>query len=114
MMIFLSACGSTSQVSANEATPVAEKSSPVKESKSDKNLYKGAGLVIAVTSSEVRNGGKSESWIPQFFQDSITGNFAKYSKMTVLDRANENLTKAEQELSDRERSQCGNQWNSWK
>ena len=100
MMIFLSACGSTSQVSANEATPVAEKSSPVKESKAGKNLYKGAGLVIAVTSPEVRNGGKSESWMPQFFQDSITGNFAKYSKMTVLDRANENLTKAEQELSE--------------
>ena len=75
MMIFLSACGSTAEVS--EAAPTTEKSSSVKETKSDKNLYKGAGLVIAVTAPEVRNGGKTESWMPQFFQDSITGNLAK-------------------------------------
>ena len=98
MMIFLSSCGSTAEVS--EAAPTTEKSSSVKETKSDKNLYKGAGLVIAVTAPEVRNGGKAESWMPQFFQDSITGNLAKYSKMTVLDRANEDLTKAEQELGE--------------
>lgn len=98
MMIFLSACGSTAEVS--ESAPTTEKSSSVKETKSDKNLYKGAGLVIAVTAPEVRNGGKAESWMPQFFQDSITGNLAKYSKMTVLDRANEDLTKAEQELGE--------------
>ena len=98
MMIFLSSCGSTAEVS--EAATTTEKSSSVKETKSDKNLYKGAGLVIAVTAPEVRNGGKAESWMPQFFQDSITGNLAKYSKMTVLDRANEDLTKAEQELGE--------------
>lgn len=98
MMIFLSSCGSTAEVS--EAAPTTEKSSSVKETKSEKNLYKGAGLVIAVTAPEVRNGGKGESWMPQFFQDSITGNLAKYSKMTVLDRANEGLTKAEQELGE--------------
>ena len=98
MMIFLSSCGSTAEVS--EATPTTEKSSSVKETKSEKDLYKGAGLVIAVTAPEVRNGGKAESWMPQFFQDSITGNLAKYSKMTVLDRANEDLTKAEQELGE--------------
>lgn len=98
MMIFLSACGSTAEVS--EAAPTTEKSSSVKETKSEKDLYKGAGLVIAVTAPEVRNGGKAESWMPQFFQDSITGNLAKYSKMTVLDRANEDLTKAEQELGE--------------
>ena len=97
-MIFLSSCGSTAEVS--EAAPTTEKSSSVKETKSEKNLYKGAGLVIAVTAPEVRNGGKGESWMPQFFQDSITGNLAKYSKMTVLDRANEDLTKAEQELGE--------------
>lgn len=98
MTIFLSACGSTAEVS--EAAPTTEKSSSVKEIKSEKDLYKGAGLVIAVTAPEVRNGGKAESWMPQFFQDSITGNLAKYSKMTVLDRANEDLTKAEQELGE--------------
>ena len=98
MMIFLSSCGSTAEVS--EAATTTEKSSSVKETKSEKDLYKGAGLVIAVTAPEVRNGGKAESWMPQFFQDSITGNLAKYSKMTVLDRANEDLTKAEQELGE--------------
>lgn len=98
MMIFLSACGSTAEVS--NVAQTTEKSSSVKEIKSEKDLYKGAGLVIAVTAPEVRNGGKGESWMPQFFQDSITGNLAKYSKMTVLDRANEDLTKAEQELGE--------------
>lgn len=98
MMIFLSSCGSTAEVS--NVAQTTEKSSSVKEIKSEKDLYKGAGLVIAVTAPEVRNGGKGESWMPQFFQDSITGNLAKYSKMTVLDRANEDLTKAEQELGE--------------
>ena len=98
MMIFLSSCGSTAEVS--NVAQTTEKSSSVKEIKSEKDLYKGAGLVIVVTAPEVRNGGKGESWMPQFFQDSITGNLAKYSKMTVLDRANEDLTKAEQELGE--------------
>lgn len=97
MMVFLASCGSTSQVRESSAT--AEKSSS-KESKSDKNLYKGAGLVIAVTSPQIRNASQNSAWIPQFFQDSLTGNFARYSKMTVLDRSNENLIKAEQELSE--------------
>ena len=65
MMIFLSSCGSTAEVS--EAATTTEKSSSVKEIKSEKDLYKGADLVIAVTAPEVRNGGKGESWMPQFF-----------------------------------------------
>ncbi len=99
--LFLASCGSTSSVDTASADGAAAQSvKSAKASASDKNLYKGAGLVIAVTAPEVRNGSKGDDWMPQFFQDSITGNFAKYSKMTVLDRANENLTKAEQELSE--------------
>lgn len=99
MMIFLSACGSTSQVS-ETATPTTEKSLSEKENSADKNQYKGEGIAIAVTSPQIRNANQNSVWIPQFFQDSLTGNFARFSKMTVLDRSNENLIKAEQELSE--------------
>lgn len=62
--------------------------------------YKGEGLVIAVTAPELSNGSKDDSWIPQYFQDSITGKFARFSKMTVVDRKNESMIKIEQELSE--------------
>lgn len=65
-----------------------------------KLLYKGEELVIAVTSPEIRNTLKTDEWLPQYFQDSLTGNFARYSRMKVLDRKNESLIKAEQELSE--------------
>ena len=98
---FLASCGTTSQASKTAQT--AEESSPAisaNAGKGDKTLYKGAGIAIAVTSPQIRNASQNIAWIPQFFQDSITGNLAKYSKMTVLDRANESLIKAEQELSE--------------
>lgn len=66
----------------------------------EKNMYKGEGLVIAVPAPELSNGGKDDSWIPQYFQDSITGKFAQFSKMTVVDRKNESMIKIEQELSE--------------
>lgn len=65
-----------------------------------KKLYKGEGLVIAVTSPNFSNASDNDSWIPQYFQDSLTGKFVQFSKMTVLDRKNESLIKAEQELSE--------------
>lgn len=91
ILMCLISCGTTSQVSEG----VGEK-----ETKTQKNLYKGSGLVIAVALPQTRNVGQQAAWIPLYFQDSLTGNFSRYSKMTVLDRTNENLIKAEQELSE--------------
>ena len=59
----------------------------------------GKGLVIAVPAPSMSGGSQANSWMPQLFQDLITADLAKYSAMTVLDRLNESLILAEQELS---------------
>ncbi|GHV67742.1 hypothetical protein AGMMS49928_05470 [Spirochaetia bacterium] len=59
----------------------------------------GKGIVIAVPPPNMSNQTSANAWIPQLFQDIITGNLARFSAMTVLDRKNEKLTLAEQELS---------------
>ena len=65
-----------------------------------KELYKGKGIDIAVLQPEISEIEKNEEWISQYFQDSLTTKLSRFSKMTVLDRKNENLIKAEQELSE--------------
>jgi len=60
----------------------------------------GKGIVIAVPAPALRGAGSADSYMPQFFQDIITGNLAKFSAMTVLDRANESLAIAEQKRSE--------------
>lgn len=97
LCLILISCSTTSQLkndSSNSEIPLK------KENKVSKNLYKGKDLVIAVTIPQGRDIEQKELWILQYLQDSITGKFAKYSKMTVLDRSNEKLIKAEQELSE--------------
>jgi len=59
----------------------------------------GRGIVIAVPSPVMQNPSPANNWIPQLFQDIITGDMARFSAMTVLDRRNEALTLAEQQLS---------------
>jgi len=59
----------------------------------------GKGIVIAVPTPVMRNSTTADNWMPQLFQDLITGDIARYSAMTVLDRVNEKLVMAEQELS---------------
>ena len=59
----------------------------------------GKGLVIAVPAPAISGSSKSDSWMPQLFQDLITADLARYSAMTVLDRLNESLVLAEQQLS---------------
>lgn len=63
-------------------------------------MYKGKGIAIAVCQPEISGTAKNEEWISQYFQDSLTTKFSRFSKMTVLDRKNESLIKAEQELSE--------------
>jgi TolB-like protein len=59
----------------------------------------GKGLIIAVPSPSMSGSNQTNNWMPQLFQDIITGDLAKYSAMTVLDRRNESLVLAEQQLS---------------
>lgn len=96
-LIFLISCGTTTQI---KQESVSQEKKFLKENKSEKKLYKGEGLVIAITVPKSRNLSNEKDWIPLYMQDSLTGNFAHYTKMTVLDRSNENLIKAEQELSE--------------
>jgi hypothetical protein len=59
----------------------------------------GRGITIVVPAPTIQNHSASEAWIPQLFQDSITGNLVRCSAMTVIDRANEQLILAEQNIS---------------
>jgi hypothetical protein len=59
----------------------------------------GKGMVIAVPAPALQNSTKADAWMPQLFQDIITGDLARYSAMTVLDRSNEQIVLAEQSLS---------------
>jgi TolB-like protein len=57
------------------------------------------GITIVVPAPGIQNHSSSDAWIPQLFQDTITGDFVRYSAMTVIDRANEQLVLAEQSIS---------------
>ena len=97
LCLILISCSTTAQLKNDSSN---SEISLEKENKASKNLYKGKDLVIAVTIPQGRDIGQKELWILQYLQDSITGKFAKYSEMTVLDRSNEKLIKAELELSE--------------
>jgi hypothetical protein len=60
----------------------------------------GKGVIVAVPAPIIRNGTIADNWMPQFIQDLITGDLARFSAMTVLDRVNEQLAIAEQQLSE--------------
>jgi CRISPR/Cas system CSM-associated protein Csm2 small subunit len=59
----------------------------------------GKGITIVVPAPAIQNQSVSDRWIPQMFQDSITGDLVRCSAMTVIDRANEQLVLAEQSIS---------------
>lgn len=62
---------------------------------------RGEGLSVAVSAPVVRGADVEKwQWISQYFQDSLTGNFARYSAMRVVDRTNEKMIIAEQKLSE--------------
>jgi len=70
--------------------------------KSDKPVYTGnggKGITIVVPTPQMQNPTINDNWMPQLFQDLITGDLSRYSAMTVLDRLNEKLVLAEQNLS---------------
>lgn len=100
IFVFFTSCASTSTKNNVSQNSSVSASLDYLETKPTKNSYKGKDLVLAVTPPVLNNDSKSNSWIPQYFQDSLTGKFAQFSKMTVLDRKNELLIKAEQELSE--------------
>ena len=55
---------------------------------------------IAVREPKGVNLGDGADWIPLFIQGVITTNFQQYSGMTVIDRQNVDMVKAEQKLSE--------------
>jgi hypothetical protein len=59
----------------------------------------GKGITIVIPAPAMRNVTGIDDWMPLFFQDRITGDFAKFSAMTVIDRLNEQMILAEQNLS---------------
>ena len=77
-------------------TAKGEEKNSSKASKTE-SLYKGKGLAIAVLPPELRGG---DPWMKQSFQDNLTSLLAGYTDMTVLDRKNEDLIIAQQELSE--------------
>ena len=59
----------------------------------------GKGIVIAVPAPVLQGGTRADDWMSQHLQDLITGDLARYSAMTVIDRQNEQMAIAEQNLS---------------
>jgi hypothetical protein len=55
----------------------------------------GKGITIMVPAPVIQNHSAADAWIPQLFQDTITGDLVRYSAMTVIDRANVELVLAE-------------------
>lgn len=55
---------------------------------------------IAVPAPKAVNLGDDTEWIPLFIQGVITSNFQQYSGLTVIDRQNADMVKAEQKLSE--------------
>ncbi len=68
--------------------------------KAEKPQYKGDGVRIAISVPSFGDNSEEKNWIPFYVQDSLTRNFAHYTKMTVLDRTNESVIKAELLLSE--------------
>jgi len=59
----------------------------------------GKGITIAVPRPVMQNSTRADNWMPQLFQDLLTGDLAKFSAMKVIDRANEQMVLAEQNNS---------------
>ena len=55
---------------------------------------------IAVPAPKGVNLEDGADWIPLFIQGVITSNFQQYSGLTVIDRQNADMVKAEQKLSE--------------
>ena len=101
--VILASCASNSVSAASSESKDSGQtmfSENISSGNSQKNLYKGKGIAVAVCQPEISVTAKNEEWISQYFQDSLTTKFSRFSKMTVLDRKNESLIKAEQELSE--------------
>ena len=59
-----------------------------------------ADNAIAVTAPKAVNIGTDGEWIPLFVQGVITANLAQYSGLTVIDRQNADMVRAEQKLGE--------------
>jgi hypothetical protein len=65
-------------------------------------MYTGNGVRgtrLAVAAPTGKNLAADEAWLPLYVQGMLTGNFNKYSAMTIIDRQNMDKVEAEQSLS---------------
>jgi TolB-like protein len=100
-LIFLSSCQSSNN--APSSSPSRASSEPASTTQRAREpLYNGdggRGIVIAVPTPAMQNSTRADNWMPQLFQDLITGDMARFSAMTIIDRSNEQMVLAEQTLS---------------
>lgn len=90
-LIILTACSTFSGMPNSEVNDSMNDSQNNRQI-SDKPVYSdngGKGITIAVPTPQMHNLTINDNWMPQFFQDLITGDLSRYSAMTVLDRLNE-------------------------
>jgi hypothetical protein len=80
LVISVFSCSSTQETNVSNQKPVVK--SPYYEGQG------GKGIKIAVLQPAGKDLGKNEKWLLAFIQGSITGDFNKYSAMTVIDRQN--------------------------
>ncbi|GHV83277.1 hypothetical protein AGMMS50212_06170 [Spirochaetia bacterium] len=59
----------------------------------------GRGIRLAIAAPAGKNLAADEAWLPFYVQGMLTGNFNKYSAMTIIDRQNMDKVEGEQNLS---------------
>jgi hypothetical protein len=98
LLPFLAACSGGPSPSVQESVDPVQPASP-KEAKPYFDGDGGKGTRIAVWLPDAKGLSKEEEWLPAMVQGTLTGDFNKYSKMTVTDRQNLEKILAEQAIS---------------
>jgi tetratricopeptide (TPR) repeat protein len=92
--LLFAACGSSPDSAAESGTAGAKPSGPYYQGEG------GKGIRIAVLAPQPQNLAEDETWLPLFVQGSLTNILTNFSAMTVIDRQNDQMIKAEQLLSE--------------
>ncbi|MDR3200060.1 MAG: hypothetical protein LBT68_01265 [Spirochaetales bacterium] len=94
LVLLFAACGSPPDSAAGSAGGAAKPSGPYYQGEG------GKGISIAVLAPQPQNLAEDEDWLPLFVQGSLTNILTNFSAMTVIDRQNDQMIKAEQLLSE--------------
>ena len=90
-------CESTSELKDSSANFTTATSA---DSAKNISAARGQGIRITVPAPVFSSNTSDDNWIPQVIQDTLTSSFAEFSSMTVIDRKNEDVLKAEQKHSE--------------